>query len=462
MKVKVDNSFIKRELSIESLIVLQMLNIKLDAEIQIGNIVSSAVLTLPTHYNLRQRNAFRDAAKIAGLENVQILSEISAAAIDYANYMKRIGNKNTNTVFFLSLDELECDAAVCSISEEKIEYKSYCNQNLSSHIHNDSILKEMMKGVKNFLGLSKEKTQDEKFLKVLKDLFDKTLQTAIKEPKDIDSIVIAGNSCLMNFIKEWTAKYFDENSFYCCDPLEVIINGSAIFSQIFGPKKYDLKISEVSFYPLFLQIIEKYPPNGGKRLVLDKNKLLPLNMVCVYGTPKSYNPPLKISVFQDETPVLLFNIDSMPQSNYYDPWITNKIRVTFNNFGEIQLNSKLLTNDTKTSVNLALNETKLGLKELEIIEEQKIVTSIEQILKKKYEISEMNSAIKQSKDDLEKYYIEIKKSVDNNSALRGLKKNRIDALLGETFKVIQSNSCDLKSIANQKKKLEETVSCLKL
>jgi hypothetical protein len=70
----------------------------------------------------------------------------------------------------------------------------------------------------------------------------------------------------------------------------------------------------------------------------------------------------------------------------------------------------------------------------------------------------MNSAIKQSKDDLEKYYFEIKKSVDSNSALRGLKKKRIDALLEQTLKFIQSNSYDLKSIADHKLKLEEIFS----
>ncbi len=459
MKVKVDNSFVKNYISIESLIALQILDIKLDAEKQIGNTFTNAVLTLPTHYNLRQRNAFRDAAKIAGLENVQILSEITAAAVDYENYMKREGKKNTNTVFFLSINEFECDAAVCRISDANIEYKSFYNQNLTSFIQNNSFFKEIKKGFMNFLGLSKEKTQNEKFLKVLKDLMDRTIQKAIPKTESIDNIVIIGDSLLMNFIKGWTAEYFGKNPFYSRDPLEVIINGSAIFSQKFDTTKtYNLKITEVSFHPIYFKFEGNLLPRYQRESLIGSNESFPGHIIRDFSPPSKYNLPIKLSIFQDQTLVSLFNITSIPQSETF--WHTHKIKFDFNNFGEIRLFSKLLKYNN--SIDLNLIESKLGLTEKEIIEENDILATIEQKIKNNWKVLENISAIKQSKDDLEKYYFEIKKKVDNNPDLRGLKKKRTIAVLEETLKVIQTNSCDLKSIEDQKLKLEETVVCLKL
>jgi molecular chaperone DnaK len=60
-----------------------ILNVKADAEKKIGGI-SKIVLSVPTNYTINQKNAIKNAAKIAGFEDIDLISEISAAAITHS------------------------------------------------------------------------------------------------------------------------------------------------------------------------------------------------------------------------------------------------------------------------------------------------------------------------------------------------------------------------------------------
>ncbi len=71
------------EFSIESLLALMVMNLKADAEKQFSKIMSNIVITIPTNYNLIQKNSIKNVAKIADFEDIHLITELSAAAIGY-------------------------------------------------------------------------------------------------------------------------------------------------------------------------------------------------------------------------------------------------------------------------------------------------------------------------------------------------------------------------------------------
>ncbi len=116
---KVNDNFNEDGMSVESKILSQVKSIRLDAEKQIGNKISNAVLIVPTHFNLRQSNALKNVANIAGLESV-VLSQMSAALIGFADQTKQFNDK-LRDIFLLTINDFESNAAVCSISDGYVE-----------------------------------------------------------------------------------------------------------------------------------------------------------------------------------------------------------------------------------------------------------------------------------------------------------------------------------------------------
>lgn len=108
------------------------MDIKLNAEKQLGNRVTNAVFTVPTNFSLRQRNAFKDVAKMAGLESVHILSEMSSIAIGYKFHEKQVNDENLKRVLIIIINEFECEAGICCADDKKIQFQTYNYQNLNS------------------------------------------------------------------------------------------------------------------------------------------------------------------------------------------------------------------------------------------------------------------------------------------------------------------------------------------
>jgi hypothetical protein len=229
---------------------LLVMNIKEDAEKQFSNIMSNIVITIPTNYNLVQKNAIRNVAKIAGFEDIHLITELSAAAVGYSNDISRKSYSNFRTVLFAIINGYECDVAICTITYNKIHFKAHYHQNLNmtgkvSHYSLPKILNPT-----NWIESKEEKLS----LKSLEAMIEKIIKKRSFKKEDIDEYVIAGDSQLISDVKVYLNSYYGSNIAYNCDPIDIIINGSTLYSiaECYLKKFHSLK-SQKSLIFLFLQ-----------------------------------------------------------------------------------------------------------------------------------------------------------------------------------------------------------------
>jgi hypothetical protein len=313
LSVEVNYNEIKFDLSIESLLALMIDNIKTDAEKQFSKLMANIVITVPTNYTVIQRNHIRNVVKIAGFDNIDIISELSAAAIGYVTEKSKTTISNSRNVLFVVINRYDCDIAICNITFNKIQFKAQFYKNLNP-VESNSIFGQIIGNTLSsyWSGNSpKNKTK-----KCFEELIVKTLRIENFEQKDIDEYVIAGDSQLIADLKEWMFEYFYSNLFNS-DPIDIITSGAAIYSAMLSEKIKMVEISETSLYPIHYQL-QRNKKLNRKVEVLDKNKLLPQTKDFNYYLSKRSDLPLEISIFQEETLVKTYLIESLPQPN--DKW----------------------------------------------------------------------------------------------------------------------------------------------
>ncbi|CAG2101099.1 unnamed protein product [Medioppia subpectinata] len=114
------------DLNIESLIALQILGAKTDAEEVYDNYVKNMVFVVPTQYTIRQLNAFQDAARLAGIEHVQFITQMSSLAIDFGFNDKRHNRAiGYPYVLFILLTDSGCELALVEYQDISVKYKAY-------------------------------------------------------------------------------------------------------------------------------------------------------------------------------------------------------------------------------------------------------------------------------------------------------------------------------------------------
>ncbi|CAG2159433.1 unnamed protein product [Oppiella nova] len=112
------------DLNVESLFALQVLEMKSRAETQFENYMQNVLFIVPTSYTIRQIQAVKDAANIAGIDHAHILSQMSAAAIDFGF---NTNDKNTNfrEVLVIMFSSNECELALIEYYNQSIKYLAY-------------------------------------------------------------------------------------------------------------------------------------------------------------------------------------------------------------------------------------------------------------------------------------------------------------------------------------------------
>ncbi|CAG2162845.1 unnamed protein product [Oppiella nova] len=121
-----DTTHASVDLNVESLFALQVLEMKSRAETQFENYIQNVLFIVPTYYSIRQVQAVKDSAKIAGVEHAHILSHMSAVAIDFCfNPDKYNRDINLHNVLVLILNRSNCDLALIEYTDHSARYKAY-------------------------------------------------------------------------------------------------------------------------------------------------------------------------------------------------------------------------------------------------------------------------------------------------------------------------------------------------
>jgi molecular chaperone DnaK len=317
--------------------------IKADAEAFLGEKVTEAVITVPAYFDDSQRQATKDAGKIAGLEVKRIINEPTAAALAYG-----LENKKEEKIAVFDLGGGTFDVSILELGDGVFEVRStngdthLGGEDFDNRIVNHFLdefkkesgidlksdnaaiqrLKDEAEKAKKELSTTAEyevnlpfitadadgpkhfelKLTRAKLEELVKDLIDrladpveKALKDADLKASDIDEVVLVGGMTRMPAVVEKVKAIFGKDPLKGVNPDEVVAIGAAIQGGVLAGDVKDVLLLDVT--PLTLGI---ETAGGVRTAMIDRNTTVPTSKSQVYSTYSDNQPQVEINVLQGE------------------------------------------------------------------------------------------------------------------------------------------------------------------
>ena len=324
--------------------------LKKDAEVYLGETVTQAVITVPAYFNDAQRNATKDAGKIAGLEVLRIINEPTASSLAYG-----LDKKKNETIAVYDLGGGTFDVSILEVGDGVFQVKSTSgdtflggddydqrimdflidtfNKEQGMDLHKDrqalQRLKEAAEKAKIELSTVMEteinlpyltadasgpkhlvvRLSRAKLEQLTNDLTEKTIQPvrqALKDAglktTDINEVVMVGGMTRMPAVNEVVRKEFDKEPHKGVNPDEVVAIGAAIQAGVLGGDVKDILLLDVTPLTLSIETL-----GGVATPLIERNTTVPTRKSQIFSTAGDNQTQVEINVLQGERPMAADN-----------------------------------------------------------------------------------------------------------------------------------------------------------
>lgn len=397
-----------REYSPQEISAMILAKLKADAEAYLGESVSQAVITVPAYFNDSQRQATKDAGRIAGLEVLRIINEPTAAALAYG-----LDKKENETILVFDLGGGTFDVSLLEVGGGVIEVKS---TNGDTHLGGDdwdeSIVNwaadEFLKdqgidlrqdrqalqrlreaaekakielssvmeteinlpyitadasGPKHLqlkLNRSKFEQLTEHLVKRLSGPFNSALKDANLKTSDIDEVILVGGATRMPMVQDLIRSLINKEPHKGVNPDEVVAIGAAIQGGVLGGEVKDVLLLDVTPLSLGVETL-----GGVMTTLIERNTTIPVKKSEVFSTAEDNQTAVDVHVLQGERPMAAdnmslgrFRLEGIPPSPRGLPQIEVSFDIDANGIINVAARDRATNKEQRVTITASTNLNK--------------------------------------------------------------------------------------------------------